>query len=101
MLGKAVESALVLPLLARGKPHPYPKWQSWWLAQRHARGEEIVQLCYSLLGRDQPGRDLGPSGGSLTTCSSRPGMARALCGTSGGGSRAPQRQVDGPSAVAR
>lgn len=49
MLGKAIESALVLPLLARGEPHPYPKWQSWWLLQRHAWGAEIADLCRRLL----------------------------------------------------
>lgn len=49
MLGKAIESVLTLPLLARGEPHPYPKWQSWWLVERHARGAEIVDLCHRLL----------------------------------------------------
>lgn len=45
MLGKVLEAALVLPLLAQGEPYPYPKWQAWWLARRHAAGPEIVRLC--------------------------------------------------------
>jgi hypothetical protein len=48
MLGKAIESALVLPLLARGETYPYGKWQSWWLSQAHPSGTEIVQLCQQL-----------------------------------------------------
>jgi hypothetical protein len=47
MLGKVVEAALVLPLLAAGEPHPYPKWQAWWLGGRHPLGPEIVRLCAS------------------------------------------------------
>ncbi|MBP2017812.1 hypothetical protein J2Z79_001197 [Symbiobacterium terraclitae] len=51
MLGKAIESALTLPLLAREEPHPYPKWQAWWLVERHARGAEVVNLCRRMLAK--------------------------------------------------
>jgi hypothetical protein len=45
MLGKVLEAALVLPLLAAGEPYPYPKWQAWWLGTSHPLGAEIVRLC--------------------------------------------------------
>lgn len=51
MACKAVESALVLPLLARQDPYPYPKWQSWWLSESHPRGNDIVELCHQMLDR--------------------------------------------------
>lgn len=56
LLGKAIESALVLPLLARNEPYPYPKWQSWWLAKSHTHGTEIIRLCQQILAKE----DIGP-----------------------------------------
>jgi hypothetical protein len=45
LLGRAVEAALALPVLARGEPYPPARWLVWYLTQATAEGDEIAALC--------------------------------------------------------
>ena len=45
LVGRAVEAALQLPLLARGEPFPPPPYLPWYLRQVCPQGEEAAELA--------------------------------------------------------
>lgn len=50
LLGRAVEAALALPILARGEPWPPPRWLGWYLSAVDPEGERMVALCARAAG---------------------------------------------------
>ncbi len=49
-IGRAVESALALPFLARGEPYPPARWLAWYLARIEPEGEHIATLAARAAG---------------------------------------------------
>lgn len=55
---KTIEASLVLPVLLKELPYPYPKWQGWWLINHEKSGKEIVQMCEQFIAGEPSYRPL-------------------------------------------